>query len=132
MPEKKREIIIIDDDLEIIESVTFILSKRGIGVRGFPNGNDAIEFIKKNEYRGVLLCDAQMPKIDGWDVVKRIAGEGLGQRLVVNMLTGVTDPPEKSESCAPYIFEYLTKPFENEELVRMIESSFAVLEGDVA
>ena len=122
-----RRIIIIDDQQAIIDSVTFVLGKKGINVVGFQDGEEAIAYIKEQSYQGVLICDVQMPKIDGWDVVSRIVEEGLHLNLVINMLTAVTDPPEKSESCTPYVYEYLTKPFNNKELIELVESSFGHL-----
>lgn len=127
MTKHSKRLILIDDNPHIIESIELTLNSHNIEINGFTNGNEAIKFIKDTDFSGVIICDAQMPQIDGWDTILELSKLGIHDRIIINMLTGVAEPPDKSNACAGHIFDYLKKPYKGKELIELVERSFSNL-----
>jgi two-component system response regulator ChvI len=65
--------LIVDDELDIVESIKLWLQKRGLGVQGFTDPLLALEYFKNNcNSIRLVLSDIRMPQMNGYELVKRI------------------------------------------------------------
>ncbi|MBI5213274.1 MAG: response regulator, partial [Nitrospirae bacterium] len=66
-----KKILVIDDEADIVELISYNLKKEGFAVDSSYNGEDALKKIKKNKYDLVIL-DLMLPGIQGLDLCKMI------------------------------------------------------------
>ncbi|WP_181391271.1 PleD family two-component system response regulator [Methanospirillum stamsii] len=119
MNEIKGDIMIVDDDAHVRIAVRTILSDAGFNVIAASSGKECINFLKDG-FSGVLLLDIMMPEMDGWDTISAILESGLEKRIVIVMLTAKNNPDSKMIGLQEYVIDYLTKPFDNEELIEKV------------
>ena len=113
-----RAVLVIDDYAEIRELVRLALSDRGFRVRTAENGAAALETIADDTF-SVILIDVQMPVMDGTSFVEAYRTfPGHQARLVV--MTAGTDARQYADQVAAD--SYLAKPFDLDELVRVVDS----------
>ncbi|MEI7433748.1 MAG: response regulator transcription factor [Methanomicrobiales archaeon] len=111
--------MIVDDDRHILVAVKTVLNEAGFPVEMAESGHECIHLLKAG-FTGVVLLDIMMPEVDGWDTIRAINNEGLGDNILIAMLTAKNSPDEKMIGLQEYVFDYITKPFEPEELVNKV------------
>lgn len=111
-------ILIADDDASIRELARMYLEKNGYGVVTAVNGIQALDKIKESN-PDLLVLDLMMPEMDGWEVTRRIRGEG---NLPILMLTARDDDIDKIVGLEMGADDYLTKPFNPRELVARVRA----------
>lgn len=112
--------ILIADDEEIIRSSLEAILKRGGGYETdfAVDGEEAVKKIKANLY-GAVLLDLEMPKLDGYEVLKQVRGSY--PELPVIFVTGKGTPQQTLESMAKYnLSGYIEKPFTPEKILDII------------
>lgn len=114
------EVMMVDDDPAICFTVEAVLSQAGISVRSVQSGQDCLSALREG-FRGVILMDVMMPRLDGWQTIERIVDEGLLDGNVVCMLTAVVSPGGEMESLKEYVVDYIRKPFEIAELIDTVQ-----------
>ncbi len=115
----KNSVMIVDDEPSILIAVRVLLEPEGFEVLTVDSGAKCIEELKKG-FKGVILMDIMMPRMDGWDTIKKLVDEGLVEGNVIAMLTAKDAPGQKMEGLQEYVIDYITKPFEPDELVTYI------------
>ena len=123
----KKVILVVDDDPHVLLSVKVTLEDAGYKVITADSGKACIEKLKSG-YSGILLLDIMMPEMDGWDTIKAIKNENLDQNLLISMLTAKIDPGEKMIGLEDFVFDYITKPFDPDELVTRVNKYSEYLE----
>ena len=108
-------ILVVDDNDDIRQLVSSILSDEGHSVRLAADGESAIEALRSDPPDLVIL-DIMMPQIDGYTVLKTMTGEGLKRRTKVIMLTAKTNEADWLQGYRLGADAYMTKPFTMEEL----------------
>ncbi len=125
---RKKNILIVDDDLLIAESSRFLLTKSGFSVVGIAlNGQQAIEFAKQ-KCPDLILMDINLgDSIDGITTAQEI--QKFADYPFI-FLTAYSDPEtvERAKKVGP--FGYLIKPFDNRELIVSIETTLSNYETD--
>jgi two-component system response regulator (stage 0 sporulation protein F) len=102
-------ILVVDDDLDVLDTMRRFLTEKGYEVAVAPSGMDALPLFKKFRPHLVLL-DIDMPKMSGVETLKRI--RDLDGQVGVMMVTG-NDAVEAMERCRDYgAYDYLLKPFD--------------------
>jgi DNA-binding response OmpR family regulator len=113
-------ILIVDDDPHIRQTVKTILSAEGFDVSMAESGEECLNLLKEG-FSGVILLDIMMPVMDGWDTIKAIISEDLFNGVVIAMLTARSAPDEKMVGLQEYVIDYITKPFDIDDLIRKTE-----------
>jgi len=116
----KKSILIIDDDPDLGDALSFILNEEGYHVRLAVNGNQGIEFAE-SEKPHLILLDWQMPQMSGEEVLNELeTHKSLNKVPVILMSANINHIPEH------YIrFRgHLPKPFDLEHLLKMIVKIF--------
>ena len=111
-----RNVMIVDDDAHVRIAVKTILSDAGFHVIAADSGSQCIELLKEG-FSGVILLDIMMPGMDGWDTIRAILDNKLEQGVAIIMLTAKNVPDNKMIGLQEYVVDYITKPFDNEDLI---------------
>ena len=106
-------ILITEDDQSLAEALQFSLEQSGYAVDWVNNGAAADEALKDDVF-GLLILDLGLPKLDGFEVLRRLRRRNPG--LPVLILSGREDPKEKVLGLDLGADDYLVKPFSLNEL----------------
>ena len=113
-------ILLIDDETVFVDSLTKVLTRRGISVQSAPDGHRAIQLLT-NEGFDVIVLDLRMPGMDGLATLKAIRERDAA--IPVILLTGHIDLKQVSEALKEGAAEVLLKPCPVENLVSSIENA---------
>ncbi len=113
-------IAIVDDDPSVREGLSSLIRSAGLQVETFAS---AQEFLSR---RGAgapscLVLDLQMPGLSGLDLQKRMAEAGV--EIPIVFLTGHGNIPASVQAMKAGAVEFLTKPFDDQELLRAIQEA---------
>ena len=117
MPKKK--VLVVDDELELRDGIRDWLGECGYQVETAETGNDALERMKKN-LPHLILLDVSMPDKDGFEVLDHLKRDPETSSIPVIMLSGQTGTHFIMKACEMKATDYITKPFEEDELLRLI------------
>ena len=112
-------ILVCDDDKEIVKAIEIYLSKEGYNVLKAYNGEECIDILKENKIHLVLL-DIMMPKKDGIETIVEIREK---KTIPVIMLSAKSEDEDKINGLDMGADDYITKPFNPQELVARVKSS---------
>ncbi len=120
---EKQKVLIAEDDVFISEMYNTKMSEEGFAVLTANDGEEALNIIKK-EKPEVILLDILMPKIDGWDVLKKITSDSnLKSKSVVIMLTNLGEEANVKKAEKLGADDYLIKSLHTpEEVVNKIKN----------
>lgn len=121
MPSRPR-ILAVDDDPEVLDTLTEFLTLRGYEVITARNGGDALMLLAVAP-ADVVLLDITMPKVDGVTALRRIRVDH--PKLPVVMLTANPDEDMARRSLRQGAFDYVTKPIGFAHLTMVIEAAIA-------
>lgn len=110
-------ILIVEGETALAEAVAHILRKAGHSADRVADGQSALDYIRVGTYDLVLL-DIMLPKLDGLSVLRQMRSEGV--QTPVLMLTARTTVPDKVAGLNAGADDYLTKPFDPEELLARV------------
>jgi CheY-like chemotaxis protein len=119
---KKPVILCVDDDPANLRLLENMLVPRGYEVVSAVNGEDALRKIKARTIDLVLL-DLMMPEMDGLQVSRKIKENKTSSNIPIIILTAYTGAESYINSLSDEVFAYLHKPFESEELVKLVRSA---------
>ncbi len=114
---KNKNILIVDDDVDIVRIVTKMLSREEFNVDTACSGEEALEKVR-DQRPDVLLLDIMMPRMNGIEVLRRVKEIDPSIRII--MITAFGDIDSYLDAMEWGAMEYINKPFETEELLRMI------------
>ncbi|NWL88440.1 MULTISPECIES: response regulator transcription factor [unclassified Paenibacillus] len=114
----KLQILVVDDEWNMRNLLRIYLMKEGFEVKEASSGMEALTMIDQHEFDLVLL-DVMMPDMDGWQVLKVIRAKS---NVGVLMLTARSETKDKVYGLGMGADDYLTKPFEPEELIARVFS----------
>jgi len=121
----EKKIMIVDDDPDILISIRKIFEREGYEVFTVDSGMDCIKELERG-FSGIVLMDIMMPFMDGWDTIEEIKNKGLTKNVVISILTAKgTADHEKLKGLQPYIYDYITKPFDVRQLVTNVNNIVA-------
>ena len=110
------KILVVDDEEHIRRILKFQLEKNGYSVVTAENGEEALQFVRR-EQPDLIVLDLMMPKIDGFEVCRRIRRDFQTSQIPIIMLTAKSDLPDKIKGLKDGANDYLIKPYSNEELL---------------
>jgi len=115
----RAQILLVDDEAAIRDSLAPYLERAGFTVRVASNGEEALQACA-SFLPDLVVCDVLMPKLDGREVVRQLR-EG-GNWTPVILLTKVGESFERTAALNEGADDYLNKPFDPQELVARIQS----------
>ena len=118
-----RKVLVADDDRMIRLLVKMLLEKEGLTVLEAPNGAVAMETLR-SEQPDLMLCDLQMPDMDGFQVVELVRADPRLQSTPILILTSETSVEVETKVLEMGADDYVNKPFEPEVLLSRVRAAF--------
>ena len=118
---KSKKILIVDDEPDLVETVRFPLEEEGYLVLVSYNGEDALHKARK-ENPDLIVLDIMLPKLDGYKVCRLLKFDERYKHIPILMLTARTQAKDKNLGRETGADEYITKPFDIDELVEKIKT----------
>jgi len=117
----KGKVLLCDDEIHILRAAELKISRAGYDVRIARDGQEAWELIQQQR-PDVLVTDVQMPRMDGFELSRKIRSTAATKDLPILMLTAKGFELEQQEMMDKWgIVDVVPKPFSPRELVRMID-----------
>ena len=113
------KILIIEDEKMLAESLKTLLELKGFEVEVVYDGEDGAEYAQTGIY-DLLIMDVMMPKLDGYQVARRVRSNRVTTPIL--MLTAKGEVQDRIEGLNAGADYYLTKPFDNQELLACINA----------
>jgi HAMP domain-containing protein/CheY-like chemotaxis protein/signal transduction histidine kinase len=115
-----KRVLIVDDDVRNIFSLTSVLEDHGMNVRFAENGKDAIEALKADPEVDVVLMDVMMPEMDGYETMRRIREEDRFKSLPIIALTAKAMKGDREKCIAAGASDYIMKPVDTDQLISLL------------
>ena len=116
-----KKILIVDDEVDLVETVRFPLEMEGYHVLVSYNGEDALNQARK-ENPDLILLDLMLPKLDGYKVCRLLKFDDRYKHIPILMLTAKTQERDKALGMETGANEYITKPFEMDDLLKKVKA----------
>jgi len=117
----KAKILVVDDEKDILQLVSYNLTKEGFDVATSLNGEDALSIVKHNTFHLIIL-DLMMPGIQGMELCKILKSSDETSSLPIIMLTAKSDELDKVLGLEMGADDYITKPFSPRELTARVKA----------
>ncbi|MEM6398057.1 MAG: response regulator [Bacteroidota bacterium] len=117
---KKHRVLVVDDEPAILLSVKFLIERAGFETHAATNGNEAIE-LAREVLPQIAVLDVMMPGMDGFKLAEQLRTIDHLSDLRIVFLTAKGTPQDVSEGYRSGGEVYLTKPFDNDDLVNTIQ-----------
>ncbi|NLZ43450.1 MAG: response regulator [Clostridia bacterium] len=114
----KPQIYLVDDDEAVRKALSRLLKAAGYAWEAFASAEDFLAALPAED--GILLLDLRMPGIDGFTLQRKL--QTLRPQLPVVFITGHAQPGDRERALAAGAKGFLTKPFDGETLLKMIEA----------
>jgi excisionase family DNA binding protein len=113
----KREVLLVDDDLDLVEVVKGALDKDGrFDVKVANNGFDAGMIVKEHRPELIVL-DVMLPDINGREVCQRVRSDTQLEEVKILCISGMVEPDKIDDLKVAGANDFLQKPFEVEQLI---------------
>jgi DNA-binding response OmpR family regulator len=116
-----KKILLVDDEIDLVETVRFPLEMEGYQVLVSYNGEDALNQARK-ENPDLILLDLMLPKLDGYKVCRLLKFDERYKHIPILMLTAKTQEKDKVLGLETGADEYITKPFEMDYLMEKVKA----------
>ena len=114
-----KKVVLIEDERNIIEAISFILSRDGWDVKTHSNGHDAVDVVRTRRPDLVIL-DVMLPGKSGFEILQEIRDDAdLGETPVL-MLTARGQDKDREMAERAGASRYMTKPFSNAEMLEAV------------
>lgn len=121
----KGNILAIDDTPANLRLLVGILTEQGYKIRAVPSGKLALAGIRQS-LPDLILLDIMMPEMDGYEVCKQLKSDELTREIPVIFISAINDVLDKVKAFAIGGVDYITKPFQVEEVLARVETHLAL------
>ena len=122
----KANILVVDDTPENLRLLVGVLNEKGYQTRPVPHGKLAISAAQLNP-PDLILLDILMPDMDGYEVCIQLKADDKTKQIPVIFLTAVNEVLDKVKAFAVGGVDYITKPFQVEEVLARVETHLALV-----
>lgn len=113
-------VLIIEDEPNIIEAVSFLLNRDGWSVSTHSNGHDAVDVVHSKR-PDVLVLDVMLPGKSGFDILAELRAAETSRTLPVLMLTARGQDKDREMAERLGATRFMTKPFSNSEILTALK-----------
>lgn len=117
---EKIRVLLVEDEYFLAQTIEMRLKALGYDCLPAEDGVEALEMVAKN-LPDVILMDAMMPRMDGFECTKKLKADDRTKKIPVIFLTARALPEDRKKAFAAGADDYLTKPFEAEDLLETIK-----------
>ena len=119
------DILVIDDTPQNLELLASILQKKGYKVRSVTKGSAGIRGAKASP-PDLILLDVKMPQMDGYEVCRQLKANEKTREVPVIFISALEDVIDKVKAFQVGGVDYITKPFQVEEVLARIEAHLTI------
>ena len=116
----KKKILVIDDDTSIRTLLLSFLGRK-YTVEAKENGMEAMIWLQDGNMPDLIVCDVEMPAMNGMELVKNVKSSGYFKELPIIMLSSLDTSAERIKYLKAGANDFVVKPFNPEELDVKIE-----------
>ena len=117
-------IMIVDDSLSVRKSLSLLIEDAGFEALLAKDGLEAIEIMNQTR-PNVMLVDMEMPRMNGLELTAHVRASQATQNLPIFMITSRTTEKHRDQAKAAGVNAYLTKPYQDAELLNLIDRALA-------
>lgn len=115
-----KKVLVVEDEPNIVEAISFILSRDGWDVATHANGETAADAVR-GAGPDVLILDVMLPGRSGFEILQELRGEATTADLPVLMLTARGQKKDRELADRLGVTRFMTKPFANAELLDAVK-----------
>ena len=115
-------ILLVEDEKPLREQVADMLRLEGFDVTEAEDGQAAIDLLA-NKRPHIILCDVAMPNMDGYEFLVQVRDRGFTKHTPIIMLSAKSESKERIKCYKLGAQDYLTKPFNPEELEELVKKN---------
>lgn len=119
------DILIVDDELPNLKVLVNILEEQNYKVRKAPNGQSAIKAAQKQSI-DLILLDIRMPDMNGYEVCQKLKADDQTKNIPIIFISALNDTFDKVKAFEIGGIDYITKPFQKEEVLARIKSQLII------
>ena len=117
----KGDVLIVEDDESMVKLITEVLKDKGLEMHAVSSGEEALLLMASNSYKLVILDIALSGQLNGWDVLKKLKSSQETANIPI-IISSVYE--NKDIASQRNIADYLVKPFEPEQLMKVVQKAF--------
>ena len=117
----KTNILVVDDEKDILELISYNLKKEGFNITTLTNGEEALRLIKRKN-PDLIILDLMLPGIQGMDLCKILQSSEDTSLIPIIMLTAKSEEPDMVLGLEMGADDYITKPFSPRALVARVKA----------
>jgi len=117
---RHKKILVVDDSVSVRQQVSLALIEAGFEVLEAVNGIDGVDKINRHTDLAAVLCDINMPGMNGLDLLEKVRADGRNVDLPILMLTTEGHPALISRAKQAGAKGWIMKPFKTELLVATV------------
>ena len=121
LPSQLKRILVVDDAISIRQTLALTLEKHGYQVFQAEDGVDALEQLQRSPGVQVIVCDLEMPRMNGFEVLSQIARDPALSKIPVVILTSRRSEKHRRLAEELGAMAYFTKPYSQPEFLTTIE-----------
>ena len=114
-------VLVADDDEDILELIVFRLERSGYTVLQARDGAEALELARRSR-PDLAVLDVMMPKLDGFDLTRRLREDESTSKMPIILLTARTQEADVERGFDAGADDYLRKPFSPQELRSRVQA----------
>jgi len=125
------QILVVEDEEDILELVSFNLKKEGYQVKGVTSGEEALHEVRR-KIPSLIILDLMLPGVNGFDVCKSLKGDPKTKVVPIVMLTARSEEADIVIGLELGADDYLTKPFSPRELIARVRAILRRSKADIS
>lgn len=129
MQSSSKKVIIVDDDTDLLDMLTFSFEAEGFEVKGISNGTEALAYLSDaNNLQGacLLILDRLLQDMDGLDLLKKV-GKTFPRHLPILILSVLSSERDVLAGLKSGAIDYMAKPF---SLPVLVSKALALIERE--
>lgn len=117
--ETKKKVLIVDDEIDIVETLKFILEDSGYQCYCAFDGEEGLN-LAREIMPDLMILDVMMPKINGYKISRLLKYDNKYKNIPIMMITARSQDEDKMIGEETGVNEYITKPFELDYVVAKV------------
>ncbi len=123
MNEHTQTVFVVDDDDSVRKSLVRLVKSMGYPARPYASASEFLDAWRRDPAPGCLVLDVQLPGLNGLELQEQL--RDLDFPIPIIFITGHGDIPMSVRAMKAGAVDFLTKPFQDEELLRAVQDAFA-------
>ncbi|NJN85965.1 MAG: response regulator [Leptolyngbyaceae cyanobacterium SL_7_1] len=120
-PEERSTILVVDDSINVRRLLALTLEKAGYQVMQAKDGQDAVDKLTAGLEVQAVICDIEMPRLDGYGFLARLKSNPTLAHLPVTMLTSRSNEKHRQLAMKLGAVAYFSKPYNEQTLLQTLE-----------